>query len=339
MIKILTLLGNNYGGCLQAVALQKVLNNYTDKVVTINYKEYLDNKKNIKEFIKKFVYYKRNKNFELFRRKNLILTEPISKIEDDKKSTYIVGSDQIWNPNINYSIRKNFYLSFVNEKNRKYSYAASVGADVLDFNNSDEIIDMLNDFEMISIREKSAKKLLNNLSVPIYEVLDPTLLLTSSEWDNYKSSIEHKNNYVFIYMLGVTEQISNLINKEVKEDIMEISFKKHFNKTKYLQNNYGPAEFISAVANSNFVITNSFHGMVFSIIYHKNFYVILRDSMNSRIYDLLENLGLLDRIISDDKSYFGFEKQNPINWNQVDKKIDKLREKSFDYINKIFKEK
>ncbi len=340
MIKILTLLGNNYGGCLQAIALQKVIRNLGEDVETINYREYLNTKKSIKEFFKQIVYYNRNSKFNSFRKKYLLLSKPFSKIDDDGKSKYLVGSDQVWNPNIIYNIRKNFFLDFVGEKKRKFSYAASIGSESLDGNNNeDEIINMLNNFSLISIREKSSKKILSRVKTPIYEVLDPTLLLSKEEWDLYKDKRFNINNYTLVYMLGINNSIVNGINNNVDDDIMEISYKKHFKKTRYLQNGFGPSEFISAIDNSNCIITNSFHGMVFSIIYHKDFFVVLRDSMNSRIYDFLDNLGLTDRIINANDNYSKIKLNQHIDYRKVDQKIKKLKANSIEYLNKIIKEK
>lgn len=336
MIKILTLLGNNYGGCLQAVALQRVIKDLGEDVETINYREYLNSKKNIKELLKQIVYYNRNIKFNNFRKNYLLLSKQVIKIEDDEKSKYIVGSDQVWNPNIMYSIRKNFFLNFVKDKNRKFSYAASVGSEILDEENEDKIVSMLNDFKLISIREKSSKELLKKVKTPIFEVLDPTLLLSKDEWDVYKDKSYNKNNYTLVYMLGVTNDIINGINNNIIDNIMEISYKKHFKKTKYLQNGFGPSEFISAIDNSNCVITNSFHGMVFSIIYHKDFFVVLRDSMNSRIYDLLDNLGLTDRIININNEN-KININNHIDYREVDQKLNNIKEDSINFIKKIIR--
>ena len=338
MIKILTLLGNNYGGCLQAVALQRVIKDLGEDVETINYREYLNSKKNIKELLKQIVYYNRNIKFNNFRKNHLLLSKQVIKIEDDEKSKYIVGSDQVWNPNILYSIRKNFFLNFVKDKNRKFSYAASVGSEILDEENEDKIVSMLNDFKLISIREKSSKKLLKKVKTPIFEALDPTLLLSKDEWDVYKDKSYSKNDYTLVYMLGVTNDIINGINNNIIDNIMEISYKKHFKKTKYLQNGFGPSEFISAIDNSNCVITNSFHGMVFSIIYHKDFFVVLRDSMNSRIYDLLDNLGLTDRIINMNNEN-KININNHIDYREVDQKLNNLKEDNINFIKKIIREK
>ena len=338
MIKIITLLGNNYGGCLQAIALQKVLKKYDSNVETINYVEYMNTKKNAKTFIKSIVYKNRNKKFNEFRSKHLKLTSKVVILEDDETSKYIVGSDQIWNPNINYEIRKNFYLAFVKDNKRKFAYAASIGDNILDYNKENEkcIIELLNRFKSISVRESSTVEILTGkINQKIYNVVDPTFLLTKKEWDKYKNK-NNNSNYALVYMLGIEKNVIKNINNNINDDIMEISYKKNFKKTKYVENNYGPSEFIGAIDSSKYVITNSFHGMVFSIIYHKDFYVILRDTMNSRIYDLLHKLNLTDRIITKDNIEDKLKVMKKIDYNKVDIKLEKMKKDSIKYIKSIF---
>lgn len=341
MIKILTLLGNNYGGCLQAVALQNILKKYDD-VETVNYDEYLNNNINFKKIIKDLVYLKRNKKFNKFRNQNLILTKEKNNLIDDLKSVYIVGSDQVWNPTaLPYEIRKNFYLSFVNDKKRKYSYAASIGEETIDNNkNEEDIVKMLKNFNKISVRESSSAKYLNNkYNLNVVSVLDPTMIVEKSFWDSFIKGNYKEKGYVLVYTLGMNESCIESINKfskQANKKIIEIFYKRRFKNTKKVENGFGPKEFIEAIANSDIVITNSFHGMVFSIIYHKEFYVITREKMNSRIYDLLSIINLTDRIIKEEEiGKLLFKKNNQINYDKVDLILKKEKNKSLKYIKSM----
>lgn len=343
MIKILTLLGNNYGGCLQAVALQNIIKEYDRNVETINYNEYLNKKLTIKKVIKDIVYFKRNIKFKKFRKKNLLLTKEKNNLKDDGKSKYIVGSDQVWNPtSLPYEIRKNFYLSFVNEKSRKYAYAASIGEDRLDktAKYEKEIVKMLKQFRSIAVRENSTSKYLNEkYNLHTLTVLDPTMLVGKEFWDSIIKKNYKKKDYILIYTLGMSESCIEEINKfSVKEGkkIIEVFYKKRFKSTLKVENDLGPSEFVSAIANSKIVITNSFHGMVFAIIYHKEFYVLTRNKMNSRIYDLLNTLKLTDRIVKEEEiNKINCHSYKKIDYEKVDKIIEEERNKSMNYIKSI----
>lgn len=349
MIKILTLLGNNYGGCLQAVALQTILKNY-DEVITLNYLDYSERKKNLKDIAKQIIYAKRNKKFKKFKNKYLKTSNLISKIEDDKISKYIVGSDQVWNPNnLSEKARKVFYLNFINDSKRKYSYAASVGADQLDYNDEMRYVKYLTEFNRISLREKSMSEYLNKkYSLLTVNVLDPTLVVNKNFWvDLVKSNNNYINNNnkknILVYTLGMDNNCNNCIDKFAKdrnEDIVEIFYKKRFKKTKKIKNNCGPLEFLQEIYKSNFIITNSFHGMVFAIIFEKEFYVITRDNMNSRIYDLLDTLKLTNHIIKEKNiDEINKNEYKKIDYNKVKELLLYEKKNSIDFIENICADK
>lgn len=342
MIKILTLLGNNYGGCLQAYALQKKINDLGYEVEQLNYTEYLSKKISIKNQLKKVIYFSRNKKFSEFKKNYLNIGKKITDIKDDG-SIYIVGSDQIWNPNIPFDIRKNFFLSFVEDNERKNAYAASIGTDYLDGENPNiaRIQQYLSKFNMLTVREKTAEKIIRELNINNVEtVLDPTLLLNMDEWLNETKDYSNKN-YMFVYTLGLNDKNDNYIDKLSKKlnlKIVDITYKKRFKNTLKVENGFGPIEFISAIKNSEFVITNSFHGTVFSILFHKEFVTITRGDMNSRIFDLLNKLGLQNRIIKEEElenlDNMPFEN---IDYNKVDDILKKEREKSIGILKKMLK--
>lgn len=345
MIKILTLLGNNYGGCLQAVALQKIMKQYDD-VETINYDEYLNSGNTIKNTVKNIVYYRRNKKFDKFKQQNLILTKEKNNLIDDLKSKYIVGSDQVWNPTaLSYKIRKKFFLSFVSDKKRKFSYAASIGEDTIDNEENEEnIVKLLQDFNKISVRESSSAKMLNEkYNLNVVSVLDPTMVVEKKFWDTFIEKKYKDKDYILLYTLGMDKKCIKTIDEFSKinqKKIIEIFYKKRFKNTKKVENNFGPQDFINAIANSEIVITNSFHGMVFSIIYHKEFYVITRNKMNSRIYDLLEKVKLTDRIVKEEKiNELLNKKYDKINYNEVEAILNKEKDKSLKFIQEIVNSK
>ena len=341
MIKILTLLGNNYGGCLQAYALQHKIKELGHNSTIVNYTEYLNKKPSMKGRIKRVVYYRRNQKFEQFRKENFVMSSPVEFLEDDG-SVYIVGSDQVWNPAIAFPVRKHFYLDFVKDASRKNAYAASVGDMKLDNDeeNITEIIEYINDFHYLSVREKSSIGLIQKYTdKKISNVLDPTLLLSKEDWEKVIPKVDIKP-YVFVYTLGLNSNDILLIDQLCQKKQMKIRdvfYKKRFRYLDKKLNHLGPSEWLAAIASSSFVITNSFHGTVFSIINHKEFLVITRNSMNNRIYDLLESLGITGRIFHSDElqSLGSLDSLPKIDYKKVDQKLHTLIQNSVDFLNEI----
>lgn len=338
-IGILTLPGNNYGGMLQAYALKTKLEDLGENVNHINYK--MTKKKNIKDEIKKVVYYSRNKKFRKFRIKYLNLINEdndFKKFNEENFDAYIVGSDQVWNQRIPWEQRKHFFLDFVDKK-RKIAYAASIGSDIIEENEREKISCLLDRLDSISIREETGVKMYQKLTMKkIANVLDPTLLLSRNEWDKIASTRIKEEDYVFSYTLGANKNILNKMDElsyKLGNGIVEISYKKNFKNERKSINNAGPCEFITLIKNANYVLTNSFHGMVFSIIYGKPFLVFTRGNMNSRIYDLLQILDLKDRIIDLEKNdEMEIEKKldKKIDYDNVYKILNNEQRKSLDFL-------
>lgn len=341
MIKILTLLGNNYGGCLQAFALQHMIKRLGRSSLIINYTGYLNKRASLKGKIKKLIYFKRNQKFEKFRQENFDMTSFVEELEDDG-SIYIVGSDQIWNPTISFVVRKKFYLDFVKDSHRKNAYAASIGETILDTNenNVSQIIKYINTFNYLSVREQSSLELIQKYTdKKIFHVLDPTLLLSREEWEEVIPS-SNQGNYAFVYTLGLNTNDIQTIDKlcqKKKIRIRDVFYKKRFHYLDKNLNGLGPKEWVSVLAASSFVITNSFHGTVFAILNHKEFLVITRNSMNNRIYDLLKNLGISGRIFNSEElqTLENLDSLPKINYEEVDNRLKKLRESSIEFLKKI----
>lgn len=340
-VGIVTLIGNNYGGMLQAYALNTVLKKEKCNVEVLNYNNLNRNEKNIKNTIKKIVYLKRNRKFDEFRRKYIDMTDKIYDISEykNKYDVYIAGSDQIWNQQIPWEQRKYFFLNFVEGKKR-VAYAASIGRNKIEEKEKKKISYLLEKFDDISIREKTGVSLYQPLiSKKIENVLDPTLLLTRKEWDKIARNNQEKNNdYVFSYTLGASKDVIKKIDelsRLLKKRIIEISYKRNYKNEEKNVNDAGPSEFVGLMKSSNYVLTNSFHGMVFAIIYGKQFLVFTRGNMNSRIFDLLEILDLRDRVIDLEKdSDIEIEKKmnTKIDYNEVYKILDQEKQKSLKFL-------
>lgn len=232
---------------------------------------------------------------------------------NDEYTVFVSGSDQIWNPN---AVRNLYLQKFVAENKRKVAYAASMGRNVLSEYEADKLIPFIKRFDFIGVREKTAKRILENYSIDnINIVIDPTLLLSASQWDTIAAPRAVKQKYALFYFFSdsfaIRRELENFCKEKNLIPVIIPYAKQEFNfgdgRGKCIRlNHVGPREFISAIKYADYVFTDSFHGAVFSIIHHKQFVVFERNkaghvSMNSRLYDLLDLFDLSDRLVGLDK--------------------------------------
>lgn len=330
--------GTNYGGVLQAYALQTFLKRKGHDVAIINYAPHTFRDSFIKCFYSKNPFtiidnlknYWKEKNIAKFRNNYLIQSEryftPEQLIENPPQmDIYISGSDQIWNPYGLKSNKKIYFLPFGDEKSIKLSYAASFG--IIDYpeNLIEEIKPLLNKFKAISVREKSGLEILkcsginNGILLP-----DPTLLLEKIDYLEILKGKEtnNKNDY-FFYVLQKKQNTIRRIYKSLKKNKHNKII--HTSKIKYTS--LSIENWLNYIKNSKMVITNSFHGVVFSIIFNTPFIVVPIEGelsvMNDRIITLLEKFELKDRVIEKyEEIKFKNILQKNINW-KLSKKIIK----------------
>jgi hypothetical protein len=274
---------------------------------------------------KKEIYEKlkiRTKKFENFKNYQLKFSKPFigrkSLIKGAKNyRAFLLGSDQVWHPN---NMGMDFYnLFFVPEEIPKIAYAPSFGISKIPIEQLGKTKKYLNRINYISVREKSGKEIVKQLihrDVPI--VCDPTLLIDRVVWDTLKGNskiIEEK--YIFCYFLG-----NNILHRDFARQVKQKTGYKivtllHMHE--YVKNdevfgditpfNVGPAEFINLLSNAEIVLTDSFHGSIFSIMYEKIFFTFNRfaegklSSTNTRIKSILEFLDLSERRINGNESY------------------------------------
>lgn len=341
--------GYNLGNRLQNYAVQKCLQKYAVDVVTLKnvlYKEQQPKYK-IKSFIKKILYFNKNKrvkSFEKFNKEYInfsnfeISNEKILLEKLSKFNYFICGSDQIWNPNYPENAKVNF-LDFC-DNNKKISFAASFGSSNVPVDRKEEIKKYLDGFKSISVREEEGKKIVEELTgrKDAKVLVDPTMLLSKNEWDEISSPINLDKNkkYMLCYFLGnITDEYEKVIKKIALDNNFEIIniFDKN---SKYYS--VGPSEYLYLMDKVEFVASDSFHACVFSIIYSKPFLVFDRVdasivSMNSRIDTLLSKFELKDR-----KYNGSIDSQILVcDFNKAHMKLKEERKKSFDYIEKALK--
>lgn len=371
---ILTLNGyHNYGNRFQNYALQQTLLNYFDTVDTLTIRKNTENllvpqKKSPNSFkkIKKITCSKLIDKLVNFFWINLILGRTIENRRLLRKnaffsfsSTYIkevdfelypdsipselgekydyfvVGSDQVWNPTFP-EFSELFFLTFA-PKNKRVTYAPSFGLVDLPIEFKENFTRWLKEIKHISVREKAGADIIYSLTgrdVPI--VLDPTMLLTKEEW--LKVSIPIKDNpkapYILTYFLGKLDHKTN-------NDIVKFASNHHMKivrindpTSKYYTT--GPGELLTLINQASLILTDSFHGTVFSLLFQKPFLTYKRsgnrDNMFSRIeslFSLLQIQNRLDMPLSDPNLL-------NIDYSVVNRSLQSERDKAIEYLVTCF---
>ena len=254
-----------------------------------------------------------------------------------KSDVFLTGSDQVWNCFYNDGIDRPYYLSFANNSSRKISYAASFGIETIheiDIKQREEIKYLLSDYEKISVREVAALGILDELNIKGGQiVLDPTFLLSKEEWIESFGKKDIKSDYVLVYNLNTNKKLNDFAINYAKHNglrtvIINVEVKKNLNFDK----NYmfpTPIKFLELFYNANFVVTDSFHGTAFALIFNKQFACISPPRFSNRIISILNLTGLSDRLISEDCVDYVF---NKIDYKLVNKIIKLKKKQSLEYL-------
>lgn len=368
MIKIATITfhhAHNYGSVLQAYALQKTIKNIGNECgIDIDYKIidlhtngqneiYSVYKKNnsIKNVLKNILtipFSKKLKerylNFENFITNNLDLTKHYSSSQQlysdlPKADIYISGSDQIWNVRAA-DFEMAYYFDFLPENAYRVSYAVSMGPLMIDWSKylDYKCSDCIKKYSEISVREENTKKMIYEISGCNSDIhIDPTLLLTEKDWLKVASNKNYNNGkYILFYGLEPTCEQLKIVKNISKTLNLPVVITKYFNKYDYFNSfvklyDCGPDDFLSLIHNASFVITSSFHGTAFSVLFKKPFLVF--DGMkDNRISHLLINTNLTSRNIHTNDTDFKNESLFDIDFSKSKVFLQSERKKSKEYL-------
>jgi hypothetical protein len=351
--------GINYGAVLQAYALQTYLQKSGHEPFFINYKYFwfvpIYNPRAWFSRTPRGVCKKINDNilrnvFNTFRENHLILGSPndISLEElvetPPQADAYICGSDQVWNPN---ALHKNdasaVWLRFGNETVRRISYAASFSVPDLDSAIRERWSRYAQCFHAISVREKDSVDLVKKLGRDdAIWVPDPTLLLDAFDYSTIEMKFKKPQSpYSFTYVLGIdNNELASNVTKTISEKLGMMQFASYpysLSHNLFDSGFVGPTEWLARLHLSDFVVTNSFHGLMFSLIFRRPFIVLLRAQkaaeMNSRINSILEVVGLQNRAISlYDRAQVNQLCREEINWDVVHAQLAVFRETGYKFI-------
>jgi hypothetical protein len=356
---------SNYGNLLQNYALQQVLLRYVDVVDTIwhspdnfipkvywkwGWKEPIKYAINWKKF--RTIFQSGKNGYEMVRQGKLRdwadryihIRYGVRDLESisDEYDYFVTGSDQVWNPyfsNIDSELENNF-LEFASPEKR-LSYAASISAPEIPANRRALFRNGINGMAQLSLREEAGAELIYELTGRKAEVhVDPTMLLTSKEWDmvSRMPAWYKGEDYILTYFLG--NRPDHVIYEVAKKsgckvvNLLDDSCYGHYVT--------GVDEFIWAIKHAKLIYTDSFHGTVFSILYHTPFVVCNRvqdsvtEKMGSRLDTLLQNFKMTSRRAGAENSYCIKNPFDEPNWGIAENVLKKERERSDRYFRTMF---
>ena len=369
-IAILTLnTHNNYGNRLQNYALKEILLNYAEVVDTIwfernNYivDEQLGSKKNIIKYILNWKGFRTNTkkyyittcireyNIKSFSDRYIPIKYDfcIKPNLNDEYDYFIIGSDQVWNPNLwnGSNNNRDFFLNFA-IKQKRIAYAASFGIDEIPEKEKSLFIEGLKDMNSISVREHAGAKIIKNLigkEVPV--VIDPTMLLSKEHWHSIakKPNWYNGEKYIITYFLGQASKYKNLDNiiqrlsKEKGLKVYNLLDKNDFNLY-----TIKVEEFIYLIENAELVCADSFHATVFSILMNTPFLVVncnnnKDNDMSSRLKTLLSLFDFDDRYLTGKRDEtLSLNEIFDVDFSNVESILFEEKKRAIDYLEKALR--
>lgn len=357
---------NNYGAILQTYAMQKVLEKYGD-VDVLNYENrHISRSFDLvrikptlrgllgtgKDLFRLFPRYRAIKKFKNFISDEIKLTEKLNHKDllagkANNYDVYIAGSDQIWNPacvNEDSHIDFAYFLDFAPRKAKKVAYASSIGGYSYKIDESKLVKKALQSFDYLSVREENSRNYFSRLlERTVDHVLDPSLLLKKEDWINLvdaKNRTVTSEKYILLYTVPKVPLIRKVVEfYSTKLGLKVISIDQGlFANAKIDQQirDAGPKEFLELFQNSEFVITDSFHGTCFALNFGKDFVAVSSGSHATRIESLLKLVGLQERLIKE-SAIPTILPPASINLDEALERLSGAREESLKYISMSIK--
>ena len=341
---------NNYGGLLQNYALQQVLKRLGHEVKTIDFVGRTSFTRYLLSICKQLLIAILKRRHPQIRPyvaiptfRNPIMADFVNNhidrtrivhsynkkiVSEEHFDAVITGSDQVWRPMYNRYI-DDMYLRFVPDSIKKIAYAASFGVDTWEYNakQTSRCVKQAKRLDAISVREATGVELCRtHLGVNAEHVFDPTILAGSEAYKPLLKEKTEEQDYLFAYILDITPEkqayVENMAKSKGLKAIIKSADK---NATLSVE------DWLSMIANSSMVVTDSFHGTVFSILFHRNFYSIVNaERGGTRFKSLLSPLGLDYRLV-DDKQFKEL-KDTSIDWQYVDAQLERQRTESLNFL-------
>lgn len=335
----------NYGAVLQIYALSKVVERFGIDVEVIDYiprwmEISLKNQPTLLSYVKRKFMKIFFRNFQGNLKKTPRTFKSLKELEEylDPADFYITGSDQVWNEVIT---RKDeaYFLSFVPENSKRIGYAVSMGNRLISTDFDARVKELVLKFDAISVREKFVSDYVKTFSpdsdIPI--ALDPSLLLDEEDYALVCSTKTYQEPYIAVYACMHDKNLYELaryFKRKLGLPLVNLGY--HFSgpdKHEYL---FGPENWINRIKNARYILTNSFHGTVFSILHRKKFMVVpnndvTQQGLNARFVELLASLGLSQRLVQNE-SDIDLCFDAPIDYDTAFRLLQNRRNESLAYL-------
>lgn len=364
---------DNYGQLLQCWALQIQLRLLGHTPFLIKYNPFQPPKNNLaKRFLKKILLFPyivnkvrevkdskhiKSRDFDGFRKKYLTMSSDLFCTTKDLQQRppiadiYITGSDQVWGPLVDREACNGYFLCFGDKNVRRISYAASFGRDVYPVLLKEKLKSFLTNLDYVSVRENSGLSICEDLGITANVVLDPTLLLDRTIYmDELMSKTATQDNsndpYLFLYSINIknAEDVHwselDAFSKKKKYKIIVTVSSGYFEGEEIYPSSacydYPTIpQWLQNINGAKMVVTTSFHGVVFSILFHKTFAYVPLDGEfargNGRAINLLKELNLEHLVWTSSQSIDNIANY-PINWEEVDKILSEKRKESIEFL-------
>lgn len=350
----------NYGAVLQAYALQQQLFKFgiDDVLLDLKKSHKIFNKIEFNKHLPGNIYNntlnllhirqtkKKAKRFRDFVDNNIRTTCHYGTVEEVIESppvadAYITGSDQTFNTY--WGVKPCSFLKFGSEETNRISYASSMGRLAVEEKYLDEFVSAIKSYSFLSVREKSAADYISKLcSVSCSANIDPSLLLSKEEWsrlvpDSRLTQRTKPEKYILVYPILYNPILNDAVQKLKSETGLKVivinPYSRSFVKGDRIIRDAGPVEFLELFKNAEYILTTSFHGACFSVLFQKKFFSFVRETGETRINNILNMLNLSNRIITD-LSQLMFDE---ILYDDVNKILQGEREKAGEYLIKALR--
>ena len=360
---------HNFGTSMQALGLKSHLESFGHQVQIINYRSKAIEKsyrpgrilpgiskkskikyliKWLKEAVKKPYLPLRRRRYEKFFNENFNLTPVYTtpkQLRNAKLQFDVVflGSDQIWNSTITKGLDPAFFGDFVKDNTIIASYGASIGNANVPEREIPVFCEYFKKIDYLSVREENAKAFFQSFTdKDISVVCDPTFL---PDKDFFKGLTTSKNpygkkKYIYVHvhhysakapeLVKAAKELSKRTGLPIVHNLQKAKFENVIGRTR----GAGPIETLNAIANAEYVVTQSFQLSVFSLLFNKNFITLKRENNNDRLENLFEKLGLTAHFVSPDQPLPDF-KDIPIDFDEVHRKMEAMRPDSVTFINSV----
>lgn len=349
----------NYGAVLQTYATQELVKSLGHEVEVIDYRcKAIDDDYSRRKFhlryvpkkrfykiplycIEKYFYWKRRKRFNTFSDKYIMLSKKTyfqgNEISLHDYNVVLIGSDQLWNKSLTGGLDKIYWGQFDTSVGTcKVAWSVCMNTINMTAVETSLIKEYLKSFSAISVRENTLQTLISKLTdKKVWHTLDPTLLLPPQKWEDVCHPVK-ESNYMAVYAVRKEEetisfarQLASKLNKKL---IIIRSYSKWYVSSENKEY-CGPDDFLSLIKYADYVVTSSFHGTVFSLIFQRQFVCPILDG-NLRIEDLLHTAGLSNRFVKDFKEALSLPL---IDYNHHSDQLELKRKETIDFLSNALK--